>query len=673
MVARGDLGVDVPLEDVPAHPEGDHPPGPRGQGAGDRGHPDAGVDGHAPAADAGRGLRRLDGDLRRRRRHHALGGDGHRPLSRRGGRGDGAHRRARRAGRAGPGADAPPAHGRRGAWDSPRRSPTRPPRPPTCSTRAPSWRSPSRASRRASSPRSGPTCRSSRSRRSLEVQRRLALSWGVSSRLIRKVETTDEMIEEVEATLLGDGSVRINDVIVIISGSPMWVAGTTNLLKLHRDRRAPLKSSPRARSRSRPGRAGHGVGRWRAVPRAPSGCARRRHGRRLARRRRGAPAGRGRVADAPRGRASSRTTRAVMESVGRATIAAALARGAVRIRTLTLDGEADFVLIVDAEGVALAQPPPNLSPDPGPTPCFAAGDPQRGAPRLAAERVPAWRAAAIQSAEVAGPAWLARRPPSGTAGPRPGTPTVAWSPRSPALSASPSGAPDVPAGRDSGRSRGGRMACVAGAPTRHDPQGERGRSCPRASGRAERRWLWGALTGFLCAGRHGAASRCRLGRRPAPRRPAGSILPEAQRELEALYAAAVTMGSSVDLVAAAEQTSTSRWASPARSRHGLPAPARANTLVLLAGPRPDAGAARSRCSRAPRRPRMPARPCRPGRPVVTDLHDRTRAQRPGARGARRRGRGVSHPAGAADLRRRTACGACWRWSRPGRGASTTTC
>jgi pyruvate kinase len=42
------------------------------------------------------------------------------------------------------------------------------------------------------------------------------------------------MIEEVEATLLGDGSVRTNDVIVIISGSPMWVTGTTNLLKLHR-------------------------------------------------------------------------------------------------------------------------------------------------------------------------------------------------------------------------------------------------------------------------------------------------------------------------------------------------------------------------------------------------------------------------------------------------------
>src|SRR5262245_1391735 len=66
------------------------------------------------------------------------------------------------------------------------------------------------------------------------VRRRLALSWGVSSRLIRKVETTDEMVEEVEAALLGDGSVRRDDRLVIISGSPMWVTGTTNLLKLHR-------------------------------------------------------------------------------------------------------------------------------------------------------------------------------------------------------------------------------------------------------------------------------------------------------------------------------------------------------------------------------------------------------------------------------------------------------
>jgi pyruvate kinase len=72
-----------------------------------------------------------------------------------------------------------------------------------------------------------------------EVQRKLGLFWGLGSRLVRKVETTEEMIEEIEATLVGDGTARNGDVLVIISGAPMWVTGTTNLLKLHRvgDRR----------------------------------------------------------------------------------------------------------------------------------------------------------------------------------------------------------------------------------------------------------------------------------------------------------------------------------------------------------------------------------------------------------------------------------------------------
>jgi pyruvate kinase len=67
-----------------------------------------------------------------------------------------------------------------------------------------------------------------------EIQRRLGLYWGVRARLVRKVDTTDEMLQEVESTLLEDGTVRNGDVLVIISGGPMWVTGTTNLLKLHR-------------------------------------------------------------------------------------------------------------------------------------------------------------------------------------------------------------------------------------------------------------------------------------------------------------------------------------------------------------------------------------------------------------------------------------------------------
>ena len=103
----------------------------------------------------------------------------------------------------------------------------------TISGPGPSWPSPRRGSPRASSPRNGPGCPSlpsPRSRRPAQA----GLYWGVTPRLVRKVERTDEMIGEVEAALLGDGMVRTGDIIVIISGAPMWVAGTTNLLKLHR-------------------------------------------------------------------------------------------------------------------------------------------------------------------------------------------------------------------------------------------------------------------------------------------------------------------------------------------------------------------------------------------------------------------------------------------------------
>lgn len=66
------------------------------------------------------------------------------------------------------------------------------------------------------------------------VRRRLALDWGVVPRSIRRLASVDEMVEEIEASLLADHTVRLNDVLVIVAGAPLWVRGTTNLLKLHR-------------------------------------------------------------------------------------------------------------------------------------------------------------------------------------------------------------------------------------------------------------------------------------------------------------------------------------------------------------------------------------------------------------------------------------------------------
>jgi pyruvate kinase len=66
------------------------------------------------------------------------------------------------------------------------------------------------------------------------VRRRLALDWGVIPRLIQRLPTIDGMVAEIESDLLADRTVKYNDILIIVSGAPLWVRGTVNLLKLHR-------------------------------------------------------------------------------------------------------------------------------------------------------------------------------------------------------------------------------------------------------------------------------------------------------------------------------------------------------------------------------------------------------------------------------------------------------
>lgn len=65
-----------------------------------------------------------------------------------------------------------------------------------------------------------------------EIQRQLNLVWGVSPLLITESSTTDEMFADAERQLKELGVVRQGDRIVLSAGVPIGVPGTTNLLKV---------------------------------------------------------------------------------------------------------------------------------------------------------------------------------------------------------------------------------------------------------------------------------------------------------------------------------------------------------------------------------------------------------------------------------------------------------
>jgi pyruvate kinase len=62
----------------------------------------------------------------------------------------------------------------------------------------------------------------------------LALSWGVETFLGEPVEHTDEMVRQVDEHLLRVGRVKEGDLVVIIAGAPPGIPGSTNALRIHR-------------------------------------------------------------------------------------------------------------------------------------------------------------------------------------------------------------------------------------------------------------------------------------------------------------------------------------------------------------------------------------------------------------------------------------------------------
>ncbi|QCB51387.1 MULTISPECIES: pyruvate kinase [unclassified Rhodococcus (in: high G+C Gram-positive bacteria)] len=67
-----------------------------------------------------------------------------------------------------------------------------------------------------------------------EVRSQLSLSWGTETFLVPEVETTDAMVLEVDKALLELGRYNKGDQVVIVAGAPPGTVGSTNLIHVHR-------------------------------------------------------------------------------------------------------------------------------------------------------------------------------------------------------------------------------------------------------------------------------------------------------------------------------------------------------------------------------------------------------------------------------------------------------
>jgi pyruvate kinase len=67
-----------------------------------------------------------------------------------------------------------------------------------------------------------------------DVRRKLALVWGATTFMVEKVTHTDDMIKQVDEIMLASGKCRVGDEVVIVAGSPPGIPGSTNSLRVHR-------------------------------------------------------------------------------------------------------------------------------------------------------------------------------------------------------------------------------------------------------------------------------------------------------------------------------------------------------------------------------------------------------------------------------------------------------
>lgn len=67
----------------------------------------------------------------------------------------------------------------------------------------------------------------------LGTYNRLALSWGVEPGIVPTVAHTDEMVKQVDQWLIEHGEAQVGDQVIIVAGAPPGIPGSTNALRVH--------------------------------------------------------------------------------------------------------------------------------------------------------------------------------------------------------------------------------------------------------------------------------------------------------------------------------------------------------------------------------------------------------------------------------------------------------
>ena len=62
----------------------------------------------------------------------------------------------------------------------------------------------------------------------------LSLSWGIESLVVTVVTTTDQMVKQVDSILLESSRVNEGEQVMIVAGSPPGIPGSTNAMRVHR-------------------------------------------------------------------------------------------------------------------------------------------------------------------------------------------------------------------------------------------------------------------------------------------------------------------------------------------------------------------------------------------------------------------------------------------------------